>query len=82
MSFVAGLPPLVGPAAFMDTAREEINALPAPKYVIPSFTPSSFPEEGRGVQSHPRFQSLTRIADSTAEADVPTHLPHERGNNV
>lgn len=82
MSFVAGLPSLVAPAAFMDTAREEINALPTPKYVVPSLTPSSFPEDSRGVQSRPRFQSPTRIAGSTAQAEMPSHLPHERGNDV
>ena len=82
MPFVAGLPPLVAPAALMDTAREEINALPTPKYVVPPFPPFSLPEDSRGVQSLPRFQSPTRIAGSTAQAEMPSRLPHERGNDV
>ena len=82
MSFVAGLPPLVAPAASTDIAREEINALPTRRHVVPPFPPFSFPEEGRGVQSQPRLQSPTRIAGSTAQAEMPSRLPHERGNDV
>jgi hypothetical protein len=82
MSFVAGLPPLVAPAASTDIAREKINVLPAPKYDVPSLTPSSFPEDGRGVQPQPRFQSSTRVADSAAETQTLARLPFERGDNA
>jgi hypothetical protein len=70
MLSVAGLRPLAPPAESIVRAREETDALPTAKYVVLPFAPASFPEDGCGVHPQPRFQSPTRVAGFTAEAEM------------
>jgi hypothetical protein len=82
MWLIAAMRPLVALTASLDTAQEEINALPASKYVVPPSTPSNFPEDTLGIQSQTHFQSPTRVAESAVGVGMPSRLHSERGNDV